>query len=670
MSLEQLRANLSRKRRRTPSWASLTAKYTDAPQAAAPVAAPPPNPEKAKKKSKEATEAVSGEKKKLKKAQAQARQAANAAEAEQADEDAETLGEAEAAAEEHDGHGETHGEEGEVGEEDEEAEELRWRSAAYDAHFDVEWGPAELGQRLATLKPCRWELPGLGSARAQSSAEELPTVPTELEACLRACGVLPVLRASWRRVHGAEPLADAERSLLRVLCGYRDLLCTDAAYEAHGPLLRVLALHTLQHVLVTQRMVLRHQKKGVQARDQGFTRPKALVVLPFRAQALAFMRELIALLPVEAGGEQVENKSRFVAEFDDADGGAMPASKPDDYRVLFDGNNDDCFRIGVRLQRKATKLFAPFYKADIVVASPLGLRLGIGAEGDAKKPRDADWLSSIEVAVAPYADVFTMQNWAHLKEVFATLNALPTQQRDTDFSRVRSWYLDGNARQLRQTVLLAAHPSAELSSLMRSCANTAGSVSVGRALYPGALAGTPPGLRQLFVRFDADDPSAAADARLAAFREHVLPSIVRGLSAGADGQTLLLVPSYFDFVRVRALLEEEDLPFAAISEYTEPKDVNRARTSLQQSKLPLLLYTERAHFFRRHRLRGARNLAVYAPPSNAHFYVELSQMLEQGGGGTTVVLYCRLDLMPLQRLVGSERAARMLKDDKPSFLFC
>ena len=41
-----------------------------------------------------------------------------------------------------------------------------------------------------------------------------------------------------------------------------------------------------------------------------------------------------------------------------------------------------------------------------------------------------------------------------------------------------------------------------------------------------------------------------------------------------------------------------------------------------------------------------------------------------GGGGTSVVLYCRLDLMPLQRLVGSERAARMLKDEKPSFLFC
>ena len=162
----------------------------------------------------------------------------------------------------------------------------------------------------------------------------------------------------------------------------------------------------------------------------------------------------------------------------------------------------------------------------------------------------------------------------------------------------------------------------------------------------------------------------ASDARLAHFRERMLPSIVRSLSAGPDGQTLLFVPSYFDFVRVKAALEEEDLPFAAISEYSTPKEVSRARTALQQQKLPLLLYTERAHFFRRHRLRGARNLAVYAPPANAHFYIELAQMLEQGGGGTTAVLYCRLDLLPLQRLVGSERAARMLKDEKPSFLFC
>ena len=150
----------------------------------------------------------------------------------------------------------------------------------------------------------------------------------------------------------------------------------------------------------------------------------------------------------------------------------MPAGKPDDYRALFGGNNDDCFRLGVRFQRKSAKLYAPFYGAELVVASPLGLRLGIGDQADAQ--RDADWLSSLEVLVAPYADVFTMQNWSHVRGLVEQLNALPTQQRDTDFARVRSWYLDGNARRLRQSVFLAAHPLAELASLTRICANTAG----------------------------------------------------------------------------------------------------------------------------------------------------------------------------------------------------
>ena len=99
-----------------------------------------------------------------------------------------------------------------------------------------------------------------------------------------------------------------------------------------------------------------------------------------------------------------------------------------------------------------------------------------------------------------------MQNWAHACQVFDELNGTPTQARDTDFSRVRSWYLDGDAAKLRQSVLLAAHPSAELAALARGCANVAGRTTT-RPTYRGALARVPSGMRQLYVRFDADDPA-------------------------------------------------------------------------------------------------------------------------------------------------------------------
>jgi hypothetical protein len=53
-------------------------------------------------------------------------------------------------------------------------------------------------------------------------------------------------------------------------------------------------------------------------------------------------------------------------------------------------------RLGISLRKREVKLFADFYDADILVASPLGLRRMIGTDAD--KKRDIDFLSSIERA--------------------------------------------------------------------------------------------------------------------------------------------------------------------------------------------------------------------------------------------------------------------------------
>lgn len=73
---------------------------------------------------------------------------------------------------------------------------------------------------------------------------------------------------------------------------------------------------------------------------------------------------------------------------------------------------DPCVSTGVAVLQRSLRLYAPFYSSDILLASPLGLRTVLGAEGE--KQRDFDFLSSIELLIVDQADIFLMQNWEHV----------------------------------------------------------------------------------------------------------------------------------------------------------------------------------------------------------------------------------------------------------------
>ncbi|KAL8343951.1 hypothetical protein RB601_004464 [Gaeumannomyces tritici] len=479
----------------------------------------------------------------------------------------------------------------------------------------------------------------------------------------------------------------SEQALAAPLFQYLDTLYCQRTVANGDSLRRLVCLHALNHIFKTRDRVIKNSAKlaredanpDLELRDQGFTRPKVLMLLPTR-QSCAKMVDMIYSL---ADVDQQENRKRFNDSYVEKEG--FKDDKPADFKDLFDGNSDDMFRLGVKFTRKTIKYFSQFYSSDILIASPLGLRMAIGSTEE--KNLDYDFLSSIEMVIVDQADAILMQNWEHVEYIFEHMNLQPKDAHGCDFSRVRSWYLDGQAKHFRQNVVLSAFNTPELSELLRShCHNWAGRARV-QPEYQGLiqqLGGVVPHARQTFSRFDAPSIAAEPDARFEYFTKAVVPALARRAASrdASAGGTLVFVPSYMDFVRVRNYFAADpaaaSLSFGAVSDHSGVAETSRARSHFLTGRHRVLLYTERAHHFWRHRIRGVRRVVMYGLPDNPAFYREvaggyLGRSEQDGiigsGQGTVRVLFSRYDVMKLERVVGTQRVGKMLTEKGDTFDF-
>ncbi|KAI0912284.1 DUF1253-domain-containing protein [Ustulina deusta] len=485
-----------------------------------------------------------------------------------------------------------------------------------------------------------------------------------------------------------------EQVLYPITFGYQDLLFCGRSTSNSENLRRMTCLHAVNHVFKTRDRVIKNNAKlaregettDFEPRDQGFTRPKVLMILPTREAAVKVVNAICAICEPD----QQENRKRFDESYMDREV-RFSADKPADFRELFEGNDDDMFRIGIKFTRKTIKYFAQFYNSDILLASPLGLRMAIGSEED-KKKMDYDFLSSIEVVVVDHADALLNQNWEHVEYIFEHLNRQPREAHDCDFSRVREWYLDNRAENFRQTIVFSAFNTPELSELHRCGKNWAGRVRV-QPEYDGVIQALGPvKAKQTFSRFEASSIADEPDARFAYFTSAIIPSLLKlaghkRSSSGADaggggGGTLIFVPSYLDFVRVRNYFSTADvvetLSFGAISEYADVREASRARSHFLSGRHKVLLYTERAHHFRRYVMAGVRRVVMYGLPDNPIFYREIvggflakseQDMHLDPGRGSVRVVFSKYDVLKLERVVGSKRVGKMIRERGDTFDF-
>ncbi|KAL6542874.1 hypothetical protein OROHE_010394 [Orobanche hederae] len=320
-------------------------------------------------------------------------------------------------------------------------------------------------------------------------------------------GIKPRLYKHWLESYKASGGSDFHRSTQRsffcVCNSYHDIMHHDKkpfylkGLEEDSNIMDAYLMHALNHIFKSRDLIVKNERELAKNQeslegktvdedyylDRGFTRPKVLIMLPLAGVARRVVKRLIQLTPPKHKAN-VENLERLYEEFgsrnkDDEGDSEIPklknSAKPPDFQALLGKNNDnDHFMIGVKYTNKGIKLYGDFYTSDVIVASPLGLITKIG-EAEVEKEKDVDYLSSIEILIIDHADVMLMQNWYHVNTVVEHLNKLPSKQHGTDIMRIRPWYLDGQARFYRQTIVLGSHINPEINALFsQHCLNYRG----------------------------------------------------------------------------------------------------------------------------------------------------------------------------------------------------
>jgi U3 small nucleolar RNA-associated protein 25 len=547
---------------------------------------------------------------------------------------------------------------------------------------------------------------------------------------MKVIGDLPCLHKMFKhQLKSPIPGGKISQNMLGYLTTYSDLLIEGRDHTNDKAMLAGVMQHITNHIVYSRSKVLRNNQKikqhvmsrkedkgdrkgkgkkqtpvardldastlpddAIPVPDQGYTRARILILCPFRNSAYEIVKSLQEILGTSR--TTTSNLEKFLIEFgpqpEHQETSIADQKKPADWKSVFNNNVDDDFKIGLQInpgQGKGNgpergsniRLYSDFFQSDIIIASPLGMRLIMEKASDSESGNvriTSDFLSSLEMVYAHQTDVMFMQNWSHLEFVLKHSNQLPLTDHDADFTRIRPYFLEqGESAKHRQLILTSNFNDPQIQAVYRQYAcSKAGQLRLRKLWHHGCIEKVSSKVKQIFYMVPTTSKDSEDDERHAYFLESILSHIIRL----KQKRTLIVTPSYLNYVRVRNELIKRDVNAAFICEYSRESEISRGRSQFFHGVKDVMLYSGRAHFFRRFQLRGACNLVFYSLPEYAHFYHEIVNTLGEGESLGTItsclVLSTKYEKMALERLVGVKQCAHMLQSHtklgKTTFMFC
>ena len=533
---------------------------------------------------------------------------------------------------------------------------------------------------------------------------------------IKYIGDIPLLHKMFKyQLKEEVPGGALSQTLVSYLLTYADLLFDGQDQDNNDVVMSSILQHILHHLLYSRNKVIRNNSKIKMKQrvsnhqqqqdkrnidilsdideskitpDQGYTRAKILILCPFRNNVYQIMESIQQHLGQER--TKIINYEKFLFEYgpqqEHQESEKLNDKKPKDWKYIFQNNVDDDFKIGIQFnlgngqdvgQGRGCniRMYSDFYQSDLIIASPLGLRL-IMEKSSSTRSVNYDYLSSLEIVYLHQTDVMILQNSNHIDFVLKYCNQTPVVDHGVDFERIRPYFLEENvSKRHRQVIISSQFNDPIIQSIYRQygCSKS-GQLRLRKHYNQGSIEKVSSKVKQIFNIIPTTTKELEDNKRFDYFMNKILLHIIQL----KQKRTLIVTPSYLHYVRIRNDMIKKDVNACYICEYSRESEISRSRSRFFQGYHDVLLYSGRLHFFRRFIIRGVCHIIFYSLPEYCHFYYELVNILDEGesiGTITSCVVLCtKYEKMALERIVGTKQCNHMLQSHtklgKTTFMFC